>query len=74
MSETPLNKDSQIDIKLKLSTKKTPLYIKGRVAWIKSEEVTQKDSSNKYRVGLEFTNLKNKDKKIISQFLKSISP
>lgn len=70
-----LKTDAQIQIKLKFPKEKEPVYIRARVAWIKTiEGVSENGINNKYRLGLEFINLKNRDKKIISKFIKSISP
>ena len=67
-----LETDAQIQTKLKFPKEKEPVSIRARVAWIKNIEELPKGSA-KYRLGLEFINLKNRDKKIISKFIKSIS-
>lgn len=68
----PLKTDTLIELKLKIPKYKEPLKIKSRVAWIKRQEEPHIEG-NKFKVGLEFVELKDKDKRIISQFLKSIS-
>ncbi len=68
-----LETDAQIQIKLKFPKEKEPVCVRARAAWIKAIEKMSEISANKYRLGLEFINLKNRDKKIISKFTKSIS-
>ncbi len=67
-----LETDAQIQIKLKFPKEKEPVCIRARVAWIKTIEEVSEIGANEYRLGLEFINLKNRDKKIISKFIKSI--
>lgn len=74
VTERKLETDAQIQIRLKLLKRKESLCVRACVAWIKAIEELPKGSANKYRLGLEFINLKNRDKKIISKFIKSISP
>lgn len=68
----PLKTDALIEVKLKIPQHKEPLKIKGRVAWIKRQEGPQIEG-NKFKVGLEFFDLKDKYKRVISRFLKPIS-
>jgi PAS domain S-box-containing protein len=69
-----LKTDAQIQTKLKFPKEKEPVSIRARVAWIKNINIEElPKGSAKYRLGLEFINLKNRDKKIISKFIKSIS-
>ncbi len=68
-----LETDAQIQIKLKFPKEKEPVCIRARAAWIKTIGEVSEIGANKYRLGLEFINLKNRDKKIISKFTKSIS-
>jgi c-di-GMP-binding flagellar brake protein YcgR len=63
--------DEEIKIRIWLLKDKEPLYAKARVAWIKNIGLLAKD--NKYKVGLEFIELKNRDKRILFKFMKSIS-
>lgn len=67
-----LRTDSLVMIKLKLPTRKTSLYIQGRVVWIKNIEQIKKHEINKYKIGVEFINLKDKDTKALSKFISSI--
>lgn len=72
ISEIPLKTDAQIKIKLQLS-KKTPLHIKCRVAWIKNIKGIPNEPVNQYRIGLEFIDLERKERMRISKFIKSYS-
>lgn len=70
VSKRLLKTDSQVKIKLKLHKNKEPIHAKARVAWIKKMERLPRDTVNKYQVGLEFINLKNKYRKILCKELK----
>lgn len=69
-----LETDAPVRLRLKFFKGEEFLCVRARVAWTKNIEESPKGSANKYMLGLEFINLKNRDKKIISQFIKSISP
>jgi len=73
-SGSRLDTDAQIQITLKFPKDKGSVCLRARVAWIKNIEELSKGGANKYRLGLEFINLKNRDKKTISKFIHSISP
>ncbi|MBL7091799.1 MAG: PAS domain-containing protein [Candidatus Omnitrophica bacterium] len=73
VSERLLKTDTQVEIKLRLSKKKDTIFTQARVVWIKNMEQLLKKAVNKYKVGLEFVKLKNKDKKVLSKFIKSVS-
>jgi PAS domain S-box-containing protein len=66
-----LKTDSCIEIKLKIAGHKGAICLKGRVAWLKEAE--QFFDNNRYKIGLEFVNMKAKEKNIISQFIRRIS-
>ena len=74
MSREPLETDSRIRIKMKLPEEVKSLVMQGRIAWIKNiiEDLTGKRAI-KYKIGLEFTALEGKTKRILSRFLKYIS-
>ncbi|MFH1269840.1 MAG: ATP-binding protein [Candidatus Omnitrophota bacterium] len=74
LTKTKLQTDARVRIRLKFLKSEKPLSISARVAWIKTMEETPEISANKYKLGLEFTVLKNRDKKIISKFINSVSP
>lgn len=74
VSERLFATDAQMEIKLELPENKRLIFVRVRVAWIKNIEQLPKKSVDKYKVGLEFIKLKNKDKKILAKFIKSISP
>lgn len=65
-----LETNSQIKMSLELPKNKRPIYAMARVAWRKKMERMSTETTEKYKIGLEFINLKNKDKKIISKKLK----
>jgi PAS domain S-box-containing protein len=70
VSKRMLETDSLIGIGMLLPKSKKTINVKGRVAWIKRMERAPKESINKYKVGLEFTDLKNKDRRILSKEFK----
>lgn len=73
ISERSLETDAKIEIKLRVPKRKEAIFTQARIAWIKIIEQLPKKASNKYKVGLEFIGLKDKDKKFLSHFVKSIS-
>lgn len=73
ISERPLKTDAQVKIRLVLPKRKELIYTKGRVTWMKKLEEFPKERLDKYKVGLEFIGLKDKEKRILSKFIKSIS-
>lgn len=60
--------DAKANIRLWLFKNKEPLALKGRVAWMKVLSISAK--TEKYKVGLEFLGIKNKDKLAITRFLR----
>ena len=72
ISRAPLETDTCIKIGLKPKEKTRPIYIKGRVAWRKNIEENQKGYANKYKIGLEFIDLKDQSRKLL-KIIKAIS-
>jgi len=70
VSKRSLATDSQIKIELELPKNKKTIHVKARVAWIKEIGRLPGQAVNKYKVGLEFIGLKDKDRKILSKELK----
>ena len=64
-SKTPLETDAKIKVGLQFQKGRKPFYITGRVAWRKNIAEDQKGRVNKYMVGLEFTDLKEKKKELL---------
>jgi len=58
-------------VKLRLTNKGAPIYIKSHVAWQKTFEEFPL-GPNKYKLGLEFLKIDDKDKKDLSGFIKSL--
>jgi len=74
ITKKALKTDSWINIRLEFDKAKEPvIHAKARVAWIKKIELLSGESLNKYKVGVEFIDLKSKYRKIISRELKSLS-
>lgn len=73
LSERVLKTDAQVEIKLKLPNTKTTVLAKARVAWITVLGRSSYKNIGKYKVGLEFTQLKVKDKTTLIKFIKSTS-
>jgi len=73
MSKVQLKTDAQVEIKLELSKRKKLICVKGRVAWVKNIEQFSVGNIGKYKIGLEFIDLKDEDRKTLSKFIKSIS-
>jgi PAS domain S-box-containing protein len=65
--------NSQIEIRLNLPGQKEPLYADGRVAWVKDVADSPGSADTKYKVGLEFSRIRDKEKKKLARFLNSIS-
>lgn len=72
-TERLLKTDANINIRLQVPRNKRPLSLDGRVAWIKDMQELPKIGRPKYKVGVEFVHLKNKDKRIVSRLIKSIT-
>jgi PAS domain S-box-containing protein len=71
-ADTALKANSIIGIRLKMPNDKS-LQLKGRVAWLRYTAEPFGDRFGGYRVGLEFINLKIKDKRAISGLVEKIS-
>ncbi len=72
-AKKPLKTDAAIALRLRIPGIERTLNLKGRVAWIKKiGEATDKNTAA-YKVGLEFTSLKNEDRRFISKLIKSIN-
>ncbi len=72
ITKKALKTNSRINIRLEFNkAKESVIYAKARVAWIEKIELLSGKSLNKYKVGVEFIDLKSKHRKIISKELKS---
>jgi len=67
-----LKTDSQMRLSLELPKNKTTICVRARVAWIQKMQPLPGQAGDRYKVGLEFIGLKNKDRKILSKELKSL--
>ncbi|MFH1198888.1 MAG: ATP-binding protein [Candidatus Omnitrophota bacterium] len=67
-----LETDSLVHAKLKLPGKNKFVIVEGKVAWIKDISDFSKCDSRKYRVGMEFTNIKEAEKNKLLQFIKKL--
>ena len=72
LTDRPLETNEKIKISLKFPKRKDTLFLKARIAWIKKIEPMPK-GVDKYKIGLEFIALNNKDKKKFVSFIKSLS-
>ena len=63
--------DARVDLALRMPNQDKPLMLKSQTAWIK--EISNEDV-RRYKIGLEFIGLKDREKKMISGFLKSLKP
>ena len=66
-----LKTDALIKVRLQLSKERVPFSVGARVAWIRHIDELPK-GINRYKAGLEFVDLKAKDKRALSSFIKSI--
>jgi len=73
ITDQKLETDGKVSIKLVLPRKKEPLAIKARVAWIKAIKEEPGGSFKKYTAGLEFIEVKDRERKHLSRLIKSIS-
>ncbi len=70
LSKKLLNTDTRVEIKFRLLRKKAIISVVARVRWIKELERLDNETTNRYKIGLEFIGLKNQDKKILIEELK----
>ncbi len=70
LGEIPLKTDEKVRTSMTLLKKKEPFHAMTRVAWIKQIEPDATPVVGKYKIGLEFTHIDDKDKEILSQELK----
>lgn len=70
LGEIPLKTDERVKVSMTLLKKKKKFHAMTRAAWIKRIEPDGTPVSGKYKIGLEFTHIDNKDKEILSQELK----
>jgi len=74
ISGNNFNMNAKISIKIALPKHKKPIYADARVAWIKNVgDISPKAEKKRYKIGLEFTSLKKRDREILSKFMKSLS-
>lgn len=67
ISKSPLKTDTRINFSLYPFSKRRPVHITGRVAWIKKIEDLTGEIVNKYKVGVEFISINSKDRKEFSR-------
>lgn len=65
----PLDKNKDIKIRMKLSGKKRPINIKGRVRWMNALGEADKNRLNKYKLGIKFNEIGDRDKKYFYDFM-----
>jgi len=70
VSSRLLRTDSRIQFRLDFPKNKGSIYTEARIAWIKKMESSPGKTVNKYKVGTEFINLKNKYRKILAREVK----
>ena len=73
ISEKRFETDKQIVITLKSPNRRRHFDIKSRVAWIKNISEGSKEAVHMYQTGVEFTGLKERDRKELSELIQSIS-
>ncbi|OGW82173.1 MAG: hypothetical protein A3G33_10630 [Omnitrophica bacterium RIFCSPLOWO2_12_FULL_44_17] len=67
----PLDKLSNVELKLSLGHDNLPLTCQGRVVWlVQSRDLSTHKTT--YDTGIEFTNIKEEDRARISQFIKKL--
>ena len=54
---------------MKLSGKKRPISIKGRVRWVSMPGEAEKNRLNKYKLGIKFNRIEHGDKKYFHDFM-----
>ncbi|MFA5090855.1 MAG: ATP-binding protein [Candidatus Omnitrophota bacterium] len=67
-----LEANKQVTIDLRLPNRKVPLAIKGRVAWVSPIEEA-KGEVHKYKVGVEFIDLKRKERNVFKESFKRLN-
>lgn len=72
-TQTPLQTDAIVEVKLAIPDKKCPLRIKTRVAWIRKIEGLLEAGKSIYKVGVEFMGIKKDDKNAISRLIKKLN-
>ena len=70
LGEVPLKTDEKATVSMTLLKKKKPFHAMTRVAWIQKIEPGAAPVAGKYKIGLEFTHIDDKDKEILSQELR----
>jgi len=65
----PLDKNKDIKIRMKISGKKRPINIKGRVRWMNALGEAEKNRLNKYKLGIKFNKMGHRDKKYFQDFM-----
>ncbi|MFC1807453.1 ATP-binding protein [Candidatus Omnitrophota bacterium] len=63
--KAPLKTDSEVKIKFDLLKSKKLINTDARVTWIKQSEIMPADPSDRFKIGLEFMNLGEKDKSLL---------
>jgi PAS domain S-box-containing protein len=66
----PLKTDTKVEASFELLRKKEPVLVTARVNWIKEIPRLPEEKSNKYKIGLEFTMLKDRDRKNLDRELR----
>jgi PAS domain S-box-containing protein len=72
-SSKKIKKGDKIKAELEISGRKKRLVVSGEVTWLKKISKNGASNIKKYRIGIKFSKLSKKDKKIINQVIKQIS-
>lgn len=72
-SRNYFNPNARIGLKIELTKPEKHIYTRARVAWVKNVSDPRQAGGAKYKVGLEFTSLKDNDREDLSKFVKLAS-
>ena len=74
ISTNRFNMNAKISIRIRLPEHKKPIYTEARIAWVRNiGNISPKAEKRRYKVGLEFTSLKKRDRGALSKLVKSAS-
>ena len=65
--------NARIGLKIELPKPEKQIYTRARVAWVKNIRTPRQAGGAEYKVGLEFTSLKDGDKEDLSKFVRLAS-
>lgn len=70
-TDTNIEQDKAVSLRIELPGGSNPLFVKGMVVWSRKAEVSSDPAAKKYKMGIKFTEIDPADVDMIEQYIKA---